>query len=131
MADRRSIRHGIRQNEIEAAEHSSVEYAGQIGRCNDDRRPGVLIEELKERIQDTAGFSNVVLTTTRSGKSVDLVKEIDAACGLDGIEDHFELLRGLAHELRDQPMQHDGEERVLQLARKSRGAQRLACPRRA
>ena len=61
-----------------------------------------------------------------AANSVEFVEQIDAAGLADGIKDQPELGGGLTHELGDQAVQEDGEERKLELTGERSRGQRLA-----
>lgn len=50
LADRCRIGQLVGQDEIEATQDCPIQNFGQIGRGDDNRRAGVLIEELEERV---------------------------------------------------------------------------------
>ncbi|KEZ14653.1 hypothetical protein CP98_04749 [Sphingobium yanoikuyae] len=130
LADRCRIGQLIGKDEIETAQDCPIQDFGQISRSDDDRRPGVLVEELEKRVQHPARFTHVIAIAPRCGESIDLVEEIDATRRFDGVEHEFQFLGGLAHELCYEAVQHHGKERKLELAGKAVGAHRLSSARR-
>lgn len=60
LADRCRIGQLIGKDEIETAQDCPIQDFGQISRSDDDRRPGVLVEELEKRVQHPARFTHVI-----------------------------------------------------------------------
>ncbi len=127
---RRSLWHFVRKHEVKPAKYCPVQYLRKICGGHDDRGTGVLIEELQKRVQNAARLTDVVLGAPGRGKSIDLVEQVNASRRSHGIENHAQLLRGLAHKLGNETMEQDREKWELQFACERCGAQRLTGARR-
>src|SRR6185369_9552501 len=86
--------------------------------------------KLEERVKHPADLAHIVLRRPMAPERVELVEEVDAACALKRVEDDAELRGRLAHELRDDTVEEEGEEGLRKLARERAGGERLPGPGR-
>jgi hypothetical protein len=87
----------------------------------------VVLDELEEGIEDAAAkLARAAIASER----IELVEQVNRARLLDGVEDDAELRGGLAHELRDERIEPNREERNRKLTRERGRGHRLACPGR-
>src|ERR1035437_3446767 len=101
---------------IKASEQGMVQEIGMVCSCNNQALRCVSFEQLQERVQHPANFSDVIWLIAMCPQRVELVEEINAAGLPDGFEDRSELCRGFTHEFRDQAFEHDREQRRVQLS---------------
>lgn len=85
-------------------------------------------KKLHEGVQHPADFADVLALGASRADRVELIEEIDATRRLHGVEHQAELDSGLAHELRNQPVEHDREQGQMQLTRQHGRRHRLARP---
>src|SRR4051812_36099384 len=60
---------------------------------------------------DTPDLADVLALASAGTDCIELVEEIDAPSAAHGVEDETELARGLSHELGNEPIKDDGEQR--------------------
>src|SRR5690606_12699774 len=86
----------------------------------------VRLEELQERVEHPANFTDVVGATPRAAERIELVEEVDAPRRLNRLEDEAQLGRRFTHVLGDEAIELDGKQRQTKLARQRCGGHRLA-----
>src|SRR2546429_403466 len=64
---------------VEAAEHRPVQQTWMVGCRHQQGLRLVLLEKLKERVQHTSDFADVVAPGSFASQGVDLVEEVHAA----------------------------------------------------
>ena len=104
-------RQRVLDNRVEAAEHRAVEQLRMVGRRDEQALRLILLQELQERVEHAANLAHVVVAAALAAERVDLVEEVDATSLGEGVEDEPELRSRLTHELRDQSVQPDHEQR--------------------
>ncbi|MCY1555533.1 hypothetical protein D9M68_922030 [compost metagenome] len=88
--------------------------------CGDDQTIRlILLNHLKEAVEYTPDFTNIVGQTTLGTNGIELVKKVDATSVSDCIENLAQLGSSLAHELSDQAIEPDYVERDSQLTGES------------
>ncbi len=90
----------------------------------------VEFEELEEGVEDAANLADVVPRCAFATERVELVEQVDSPGLLYRVEHKTQLRGGLAHELRDEPVELDGEQRQPELPGQDRPRHRLPRSRR-
>src|SRR5712692_5936985 len=97
-------------------------------RGRDKEACGVLmLKELEERVEDPPDLANLVRPSAFTAEGINFIEEVDAPCCGERFEDQPQFRCGLAHELRDDTVKPDKEERQVQFARERPGRHSLAC----
>lgn len=121
----------VLDNRVEPPKQRTIEQPSVIGGSDDQAVALILLQELQEGIENAADLANIVRGCSLSSQGVEFIEQVGAASLLQSIEDQPQLGSRLAHELCDQAVELDGEEREPQFASKHRSGHRLAGARRA